>query len=163
MNGLHTWESKEWKVAINYVLVNYEARQHVRDMNVDKNEFDVDTYHRKLVLKYKWSGKEAMQEMSRVKEKWRLKAINWEEFNKELRRRVWNRNGNVNDMNHEMAKALYATAELIIGKLKCRRLTGKAKWFTRKIEEKRMRRKILNKKQCQMRKLCERHKIAEVE
>ncbi|KAF2349230.1 hypothetical protein FHG87_020012 [Trinorchestia longiramus] len=31
-NGLHTWESKEWKAAIDYVLMNYEARQHVREI-----------------------------------------------------------------------------------------------------------------------------------
>ncbi|KAF2343765.1 hypothetical protein FHG87_025479 [Trinorchestia longiramus] len=70
---------------------------------------------------------------------------------------------NVNDVNKEMAKMLYATAEQIIGKVKCRRFTGKAKWFTREIKEERMKRKILNKKQRQMRKLFERHRIAEVE
>ncbi|KAF2353497.1 hypothetical protein FHG87_015748 [Trinorchestia longiramus] len=62
------------------------------------------------------------QEMSSVKEKWCLKH-------------VWDRNGNVNDMNKEMAKMLYATAEEIIGKVECRRFTGKAKWFTREIKE----------------------------
>ncbi|KAF2355665.1 Endonuclease/exonuclease/phosphatase [Trinorchestia longiramus] len=51
-NGLHTCESKEWKTAINYVLVNHEARQHVREMYVVENEFDIDTDHRMLVLKY---------------------------------------------------------------------------------------------------------------
>ncbi|KAF2345520.1 Endonuclease/exonuclease/phosphatase [Trinorchestia longiramus] len=107
-NGLHTWESKEWKAAIDYMLVNHEARQHVREMDVDENKFD-----------------------------------------KVLGRRVWNRNGNVNDMNKEMAKMLYATAEQIIGKVKCRRFTGKAKWFMREMEE-RMKRKILNNKQCQV-------------
>ncbi|KAF2344831.1 Endonuclease/exonuclease/phosphatase [Trinorchestia longiramus] len=50
-NGLHTWESKEWKAAI--VLVNHEARQYVREMYVEENEFDIDTDHRMLVLKYK--------------------------------------------------------------------------------------------------------------
>ncbi|KAF2343693.1 hypothetical protein FHG87_025551, partial [Trinorchestia longiramus] len=43
---------------------------------------------------------------------------------------VWNRNGNVNDMNIEMAE-MYVTAEQIIGKVKCRRFTGIAKWFMR--------------------------------
>ncbi|KAF2345824.1 Endonuclease/exonuclease/phosphatase [Trinorchestia longiramus] len=139
-NGLHTWESKEWKAATDYVLVNYEARQHVREMYVDENEFDIDTDHQMLVLKYKWGGKEVMQEMSSVKEKWCLEAANWEEFDKELGRCVWNRNGNVNDMNKEMGK-MYATAEQIIGRVKCRRFNGKAKWCTREIKEKRMGRK----------------------
>ncbi|KAF2363652.1 hypothetical protein FHG87_005604 [Trinorchestia longiramus] len=142
------------------MLVNHEARQHVREMYVDENEFDIDTDHGMLVLKNKWGGKEVMQKMSSVKEKWCLKAANWEEFDKVLGRHVWNRNGNVNDMNKEMAKMLYATAEQIIGKVKCRRFTGKAKWFTREIKEERIKRKILNKKQCQMRKLFERHRIA---
>ncbi|KAF2343370.1 Endonuclease/exonuclease/phosphatase [Trinorchestia longiramus] len=133
-NGLHTWENKEWKAAIDYMLVNHEVRQHVREMYVDENEFDIDTDHRMLVLKYKWGGKEVMQEMSSVKEKWCLKAANWEEFDKVIGRHVWKRNGNVNDMNKEMAKMLYATAEQIIGKVKCRRFTGKAKWFTREIK-----------------------------
>ncbi|KAF2347320.1 Endonuclease/exonuclease/phosphatase [Trinorchestia longiramus] len=128
-NGLHTWESKEWKAAIDYMFVNHEARQHVREMCVVENEFDIDTDHRMLVLKYKWDGKEVMQEMSSVKEKWCLKAANWEEFDKVLGRHVWNRNGNVNDMNKERVKMLYATVEQIIGKAKCRRFTGKAKWF----------------------------------
>ncbi|KAF2364053.1 Endonuclease/exonuclease/phosphatase [Trinorchestia longiramus] len=75
-NGLHTSESKEWKAAIDYVLVNHEARQHVREMYLDINEFDIDTDHRLLVLKYEWGGKEVMQAMSSVKEKWRLKAAN---------------------------------------------------------------------------------------
>ncbi|KAF2353786.1 Endonuclease/exonuclease/phosphatase [Trinorchestia longiramus] len=79
-NGLHTWENKEWKAAIDYMLVNHEARQHVREMYVDENEFDIDTDHRMLVLKYKWGRKEVMQEMSSVKEKWCLEAANWEEF-----------------------------------------------------------------------------------
>ncbi|KAF2349135.1 hypothetical protein FHG87_020110 [Trinorchestia longiramus] len=109
-------EVKEWKAAIDYVLVNHKARQHVREMYVDENEFDIDTDHRMLVVKYKCGGKEMMQEMSSVKEKC-LKAANWEEFDKELGRCVWNRNGNVNDMNKEMAKMLYATAEQIIGKV----------------------------------------------
>ncbi|KAF2344631.1 Endonuclease/exonuclease/phosphatase [Trinorchestia longiramus] len=55
-NGLHTWENKEWKAAIDYMLVNHEARQHVREMCGDENEFDIDTDHRMLVLKYKWGG-----------------------------------------------------------------------------------------------------------
>ncbi|KAF2343782.1 hypothetical protein FHG87_025462, partial [Trinorchestia longiramus] len=38
------------------------------------------------------------------------------------------------------------TAEQIIGKVKCRRFTRKAKWFTREIKEERMKRKIFNKK-----------------
>ncbi|KAF2344204.1 Endonuclease/exonuclease/phosphatase [Trinorchestia longiramus] len=162
-NGLHTWESKEWKAAIDYVLVNHEARQHVREMYVAENEFDIDTDHRMLVLKYKWDEKEVMQKMSTVKEKWCLKAASWEEFDKELGRRVWNKNVNVNHMNKEMAKMLYATPEQIIWKVKCRRFTKKAKWFTREIKKEQMRRKILNKKQRQMRKLFERHRIAEVE
>ncbi|KAF2349490.1 hypothetical protein FHG87_019753 [Trinorchestia longiramus] len=45
------------------MLVNHEARQHVREMYVDENEFDIDTDHRMLVLKYKWGGKEVMQEV----------------------------------------------------------------------------------------------------
>ncbi|KAF2351611.1 hypothetical protein FHG87_017635 [Trinorchestia longiramus] len=144
------------------MLVNHEARQHVREIYVDENEFDIDTDHLILVLKYKLGGKEVMQEMSSVKEKWCLKAANWEEFDIVLERHVWNRNGNVNDMNKEMAKMLYATAEQIIGKVKCRRFTGKAKWCTREIKEERMKRKILNKK-CQIQKLFERHRISEVE
>ncbi|KAF2343717.1 Endonuclease/exonuclease/phosphatase [Trinorchestia longiramus] len=35
-NGLHTWENKEWKAAIDYMLVNHDARQHVREMYVDE-------------------------------------------------------------------------------------------------------------------------------
>ncbi|KAF2357146.1 Endonuclease/exonuclease/phosphatase [Trinorchestia longiramus] len=116
-NGLHTWENKEWKTAIDYVLVNRERSRHARKMYMDENEFDIDTDHRMLVRKYKWGGKEVMQAMSSVKEKWHLKAANWEEFGKELRRRVWSRNGNVNDLNREMAKT-YTTAEQIIGKVK---------------------------------------------
>ncbi|KAF2355927.1 hypothetical protein FHG87_013314 [Trinorchestia longiramus] len=143
------------------MLVNHEVK-YVREMYVDENEFDIDTDYRMLVLKYKWGGREVMHEMSSVKEKWCLKAANWEEFDKVLGRHVWNRNGNVNDMNKEMAKMLYATAEQIIGKVKCRRFTGKAKWFTKEIKEERMRRTILNKKRRQMRKLFERHWIAEV-
>ncbi|KAF2352460.1 Endonuclease/exonuclease/phosphatase [Trinorchestia longiramus] len=50
-NGLHTWESKEWKTAIDYMLVNHEAREHVREMHVDEIEFYIDTDHRMLVLK----------------------------------------------------------------------------------------------------------------
>ncbi|KAF2350080.1 hypothetical protein FHG87_019164 [Trinorchestia longiramus] len=52
-NGLHTWESKEWKAAIDNVLVSHEARRYVRKMYVDENEFDIDTDHRMLVLKCK--------------------------------------------------------------------------------------------------------------
>ncbi|KAF2357799.1 hypothetical protein FHG87_011445 [Trinorchestia longiramus] len=115
-------------------LVNHEVKQHVREMYVDENKFDIDTDHRMFVLRYKRG------------EKWRLKAANWKKFDKELRRRVWTRNGNVNDLNKEMAKTLYATAEEIIGKGKYRRFTGKDKWFTKEIKEERMRRKILNKK-----------------
>ncbi|KAF2348032.1 Endonuclease/exonuclease/phosphatase [Trinorchestia longiramus] len=125
-NSLHTWENREWKAAIDYVLVNHEARQHVREMYVDENEFDIDTDHRMLVLRYKCGGKEVMQQMSSVKEKWCLKAANWEEFDKEPKRRVWNRNGNENDMKKEIAKILYAPPEQIFGKIKCRRFTGKA-------------------------------------
>ncbi|KAF2345876.1 Endonuclease/exonuclease/phosphatase [Trinorchestia longiramus] len=55
-NGLHTCESKEWKAAIDYVLVNHEVRQHVREMYVDENNFDIDNDHQMLVLKYKWAG-----------------------------------------------------------------------------------------------------------
>ncbi|KAF2345643.1 Endonuclease/exonuclease/phosphatase [Trinorchestia longiramus] len=51
-DNLHTWESEEWKTAIDYVLVNSETRKNVREMYVDGNEFD-DTHHRMLVLKYK--------------------------------------------------------------------------------------------------------------
>ncbi|KAF2354818.1 Endonuclease/exonuclease/phosphatase [Trinorchestia longiramus] len=142
-NGLHTWESKEWKAAIDYVLMNHEARQHVREMYVDENKFDIDTDHRMLVLST-YGVEKVMQEMISVKEKWCLKAANWEEFDKERGIRVWNENGNVNDMNKKMAKMLYATAEQIIEKVKCRRFTGKAKWFTREIKKERMI-KILNK------------------
>ncbi|KAF2349719.1 Endonuclease/exonuclease/phosphatase [Trinorchestia longiramus] len=44
-NGLHTWKSKEFKAAIDYVLVNYEARRYVRKMYVDENDFDVEADH----------------------------------------------------------------------------------------------------------------------
>ncbi|KAF2367636.1 Endonuclease/exonuclease/phosphatase [Trinorchestia longiramus] len=33
-NSLDAWESKEWKAAIDYVLVNHEARQYVREKYV---------------------------------------------------------------------------------------------------------------------------------
>ncbi|KAF2345282.1 Endonuclease/exonuclease/phosphatase [Trinorchestia longiramus] len=49
-NGLHTWESKGWKAAVDDVLVNHEARYHVREMYMDENEFDIDTDHRMLFL-----------------------------------------------------------------------------------------------------------------
>ncbi|KAF2348162.1 Endonuclease/exonuclease/phosphatase [Trinorchestia longiramus] len=52
-NDVHTLESKEWKAAIDYVLVNHEVRQHVREMYVDESEFDIETDHRMLVLGYK--------------------------------------------------------------------------------------------------------------
>ncbi|KAF2345949.1 hypothetical protein FHG87_023295 [Trinorchestia longiramus] len=81
-----------------------QARQHIREVHVDENELDIDTDHRMLVLKYKWDRTEVMQEMSNVKEKWCLKAANWEEFDEELGRCEWNRNGNVNDMNKEMGE-----------------------------------------------------------
>ncbi|KAF2348115.1 hypothetical protein FHG87_021129 [Trinorchestia longiramus] len=145
-NGLHTWESKEWKATIDYVLVNHEARQHVREMYVNEIESDIDTDQRMLVVEYNWGGKEEMQVIGSVKEKWHLNAANWEQFDKELRRHVWNRNGNVNDQNKEMAKMLYATVEQISGKIKCRRFTGKAEWFMREIKEEQMKGKILNKK-----------------
>ncbi|KAF2349015.1 Endonuclease/exonuclease/phosphatase [Trinorchestia longiramus] len=35
-NGLHTWESKEWKASIDYVFVNHEARQHVKEVYMDE-------------------------------------------------------------------------------------------------------------------------------
>ncbi|KAF2350073.1 Reverse transcriptase domain [Trinorchestia longiramus] len=91
-NGLQTCESKEWKAAIGYVLVNHEARQHIREMYVNENEFDVDTEP----------------------------------------------NGNANDMNKEMAKMLPQTT--------------RPRWLKKEqIKKERMRRKIFNKKQRQMR------------
>ncbi|KAF2344657.1 Endonuclease/exonuclease/phosphatase [Trinorchestia longiramus] len=68
LNGVHTWKGKEWKPAIDLMLMNHEAKRHEREMYVDENEFDVDTDNQILVLKYKWGRKEVMQKMSSVTE-----------------------------------------------------------------------------------------------
>ncbi|KAF2354079.1 hypothetical protein FHG87_015163 [Trinorchestia longiramus] len=44
-NGLYVLKSKEWKAAIEDVLVNYKARRQVREIYIDENNFDIDTYH----------------------------------------------------------------------------------------------------------------------
>ncbi|KAF2345672.1 hypothetical protein FHG87_023572 [Trinorchestia longiramus] len=48
-----TARNTAWDLAIDYVLVKDKAKRHVDEMYVDENEFDIDTNHQMLVLKYK--------------------------------------------------------------------------------------------------------------
>ena len=78
--GKVTWCGREFKSAIDFVLVNENARKSVLSMWIDEErEFNGDSDHNLLQVVYDCDIK-GVNKAERKRSKWRLNAADWEKF-----------------------------------------------------------------------------------
>ncbi len=82
--GQVTWNAREARSAIDYVLVNSRARECISRMWIDEDgEYDITTDHNMLVVEYR-SEKKQKDVVVKKKRKWRIKDANWDDFQVDL-------------------------------------------------------------------------------
>ena len=155
--GRVTWQGREHRSAIDYVLVNENAREKVLSLWIDEDqEFDIGSDHNLLLVRYDCEVKEAKQVQKR-KSKWKLRNANWERFGVGMNEVVISEESSVENMSEEIVGAVETAARRHIGRTKggarkvCRNM-----WWCPSIKEERRVRKNLNKVCRDLRKRMER-------
>jgi len=107
--GKVTWSSKENSSAIDYILVNENARRKVMCMWVDEaGVFDIRSDHNMLVTELKTHDTYVREPDKKFK--WRVKGVNWDNFSAKLTDTEWEVTNDVNGMNDQLKKCMNEAA-----------------------------------------------------
>ena len=124
-NGEATWNARGQKSAIDFMLVNEKAREHVKNMWVDEEGvIDVQSDHNMLVMNYNSYQTKQKQTMRKQKRKWKLRDAKWDDFQVELTNAVWQDARGVNEINEILATTINSVGARTIGYVKPRPQTG---------------------------------------
>ena len=149
-DGKITWVGNSFESAIDYILVNEQARELVKEMVIDEDGMvDIDSDHNILLLKY--GGKEVnlgnKERKSNSGSKWILKNANYENFEMDLSELDLIYGSSGVELNDKITKSLNEAAGKSFKKV---RMKGKQKkerksWWNEEIEAAIAERKKLNK------------------
>ena len=102
-DGRATWNAGGHKSAIDFMLVNERAREHVMNMWVDeRREIDIESNHNVLVLNMNVSRPKVKSISKEKKCKWKIRNAKWDEFQVELTNMDWLNVHGVNEVNEAL-------------------------------------------------------------
>ena len=159
--GRVTWNGRECKSAIDYVLTNESARKNIIDMRIDEEgEFDSNSDHNLMQVRYKCGIYDERHKKGKKRPKWKLKDANWDIFREGMNEVMIMDDDNAEQINENIVNAVKSVARGCIGQSKgvvrCKRRNV---WWSQEIKEERKMRKRLNK---ECRKLRKRRESGEV-
>ena len=144
--GKVTWRGRESKSAIDYVLVNENARENISGMWIDEEgEFDVSSDHGLLHIKY-LCDIDKVEPKKKKGCKWKLKDADWEMFREGMNGSATIVGNTVEALNENTVKEMEGVAKRTIGRTKGGVKRGKRnEWWNQGIKDARKERKRLNK------------------
>ena len=146
--GRVTWSRNESESAIDYMLVNENARKKVQCMWIDEEgRMDVASDHNMLVMEYECMRDERKEMKKSNRRKWKLKSARWNDFRDSLIGVDWSVDGGVDEINECVRENLTRVAEDKIGRVRNGSTRKPRKrWWNEEIERERKQRKECNRK-----------------
>ena len=119
--GKITWQRRELQSAIDYVLVNGNARAKVKSVWIDEwGEFGMNSDHNLIIMRYEWVHEmRNMRSTSGMKTKWKLRTGDWSKYRDELREVNLSDTSDINELCNELVNKVRSVAERTVGRV-CR-------------------------------------------
>ncbi len=146
--GKTTWSVRDQVSAIDYILVNENAREKVQNMWIDESGMiDVATDHNVLVLNWIGAKSEKKSERRIKQKRWKMRDVKWDDFQVELSEIDFVCGGTVENANSELREKITKAAEKRIGYIKeSKKKKRKNTWWNAEIQCARKERKEKNKR-----------------
>ena len=111
-DGRVTWAARGQQSAIDFVLSNRLASEHVSNMWIDEEGvYDISTDHNMIVVEYTAKTTSYRQMTTKDKQSWKLKEADWHAFQSKLSSLELNLDGLVSETSRSFISNVIATGE----------------------------------------------------
>ena len=114
-DGRITWQSRDNKSAIDYMLASTEARARITCMSIDEEGcFNIGSDHNLLLVRYKYRVKEAESRNNKKRKKWCLRNVDWEKYKGDMNEMTGVEVTEINAMNNAITENIRRGAKRVL-------------------------------------------------